>query len=528
MRFRRDYRTVGPPPPADPARRAAWSNALGSFESGRLGELATALEKLTAEAPDDGSGWFYLGLARAWLGDNAKALEALDRHLDHEPDDERATVTAALQEVLRCGLGLEDAGDYREHVFLHQFRDPKGIDALLQDWARSRRLVPMQQNEKEGQFVGLLLEMSETGLITAGSPGADAGRFAGYLLITGNVVRVTSSAQGAVRPRLKDEVRQRLGLGLTELKEGRGPIQFPDVVAEALIFPLAGDEKASAERVKKHVEQYYEDTWTHKSRKVLAGNTPIDAAGHTVLRRKLLGVIRFLEDCAKGGMISAYDFGRLRRKLGLTGDGTTSALAQAGAGIAAATADISAMSAAELSGLTLESLAPAQLEQAWQAAQKLDASEIALRFAKAFAASPADPARPDRYPLFTFLTQRALQDGDTTGALDWVNEERKPTASKMRRPATQRLRIAPRSGACQTRRSRRGPRRLPATDRSSAGRDAFPHRSCRGNAVAPSGKASLRVCRGWPRGSSQERTTAIQPVIFRNWSPRPVNLTRLR
>jgi tetratricopeptide (TPR) repeat protein len=419
---RRDYRTAGPPPPSDPARRAAWSRALGSFETGRLGELAAALEQLTADAPDDGSGWFYLGLARAWLGDNARAVEALDRHLDREPDEERATTSAALQEVLRCGIGMEDAGDYREHVFVYQFRDPKGIDALLQEWARSRRLVPMQSS-KEGAFVGLLLEMSETGLITAGSPATDAGRFAGYLLIAGNLVRVTSPLKEPFE-RLKDEFRQRLALGLTELKEGRGPIQFHDVVAEALIFPLTGDEKESAERVQKHVAQYYGDSWPHRPRKVLAGNTPIDAAGHTVLRRKLLGVIRFIQDCSKGGMVASYDFGQLRRKLGLTAEAGSPALAAAGAGVAAA-ADIGALGAAELAGLAADSLDPAQLERAWQTAQKLDANELAERFAKALAARPADAERPDRYPLFNYLTQRALLEGDTAAALDWVNEGEK-------------------------------------------------------------------------------------------------------
>jgi tetratricopeptide (TPR) repeat protein len=418
---RRDYRTGGPLPPADPARRAAWSNALGSFDTGRLGELAANLDRLTTEAPDDGAGWFYLGLVRAWLGDNPKALEALDRHLDREPDDDRATSSAALQEVLRCGLGLEEVGDYREHVFLYQFRDPKPIDAILQDWVRSQRLVPMQSG-KEGSFVGLLLEMSDTGLITAGNPGADSGRFAAYLLISGNVLRVSSPLKEPY-DRLKDEVRQRLGLGLTELKEGRGPIQFHDVVADALTFPLKGDEKETAERVQKHVESYYEDTWTHKPRKVLAGNTPIDAAGHTVLRRKLLGVIRFIEDCSRGGMVSTYDFGRLRRKLGLTA-GAGAAMAAAGAGIAAAT-DIGAMGAPELAGLQAESLGPAELEQAWHAAQKLDANELAVRFAKALAGRPADPARPDRYPVFNYLTLQALQGGDTTGALDWLNEGEK-------------------------------------------------------------------------------------------------------
>src|SRR5262249_4862546 len=154
--------------------------------------------------------------------------------------------------------------------------------------------------------------------------------------------------------------------------------------------------------VRKHVEHFYEDTWTHKPRKVLAGNTPIDAAGHTVLRRKLLGVIRFIEDCSKGGMVSTYDFGRLRRKLGLTA-GASSALSAAGAGMAAAR-DISARGAPEFAGLQAELLGPAELEQAWQAAQKRDANELAVRFAKALAARPAAPARPDRYPVFNYLT----------------------------------------------------------------------------------------------------------------------------
>jgi tetratricopeptide (TPR) repeat protein len=419
---RRDYRTVSPPPPTDATRRAAWTNALGNFESGRLSELVVALEKITADAPDDGAGWFYLGLARAWLGDNTKALEALDSHLEREPDDERATASGALQEVLRSGYGLQETGDYSEYAFLYQFRDVAAVETLLQEWLRSRRLAPLQ-NSKEGGFLGLLLEMSTSGLITAGGPAADAGRFAGYLMVGGNILRVTSPLKEPF-DRLKDEVRQRLGLGLTELKEGRAPIQFHDVVAESLLFPIAGDEKRSEERVRDHVQHYYEDTWPHKARKVLAGNTPLDAAGHTVLRRKLLGVIRFIEDCAAGTMVSTYDFGRLRRKLGLTADATTQAVAAAGVGIAAA-ADVAAMGAPELAGLNPESLANDQLEQAWLAAQKLDAGELAVRFAKALAARPADSARPDRYPLFNYLTQRAVQEGDTAAALDWVNEGEK-------------------------------------------------------------------------------------------------------
>jgi tetratricopeptide (TPR) repeat protein len=419
---RRDYRPVGPPPPSDPARRAAWNKALGNFESGRLSELSAALDQLVTEAPDDTAGWFYVGLARTWLGDNLKALEAFDRYIERETDEERASAAAALQEVLRCGFGLQEIGDYREYAFLYQFRDQRGLEVLLQEWAQSHRLVPLQTRQ-EGTFAGLLIDLTTPGLITAGAPPSDTGRFAGYILVTGNIVRVTSPLKESY-DHLKDEVRQRLNLGLTELKESQGPIQFPDVVADGLAFPLAGDEKQATERVRKHVQRYYEETWPHKPRKALAGNTPIDAAGHPVLRRKLLGVIRFIEDCAAGGLVSAYDFNQLRRKLGLASGASAGEVASGSSG-ATPTGDIAAMGAAELGGLAIESLAGEQLEQAWQAAQKIDANELATRFAKALLARPADQARPDRYPVFNYLTQRALQEGDLGSALDWVNEGQK-------------------------------------------------------------------------------------------------------
>jgi tetratricopeptide (TPR) repeat protein len=416
---RRDYRPVGPLPPADPGRRAAWTNALSNLDTGRLGELVQALEKLTADSPDDGAASFYLGLARAWLGENAGAVEALDHHLQRETDDEHAAASAALQEVLRCGQGMQESGDYREYMFHYQLREGAGVEALLQEWANGRRLIPLQSNQ-QGTFVALLLELSASGLITAGAPAVDAGRFAGYLLIVANVLRISSPLKDPY-DRLKDEVRQRLALGLTDLREDVAPIQFNDVVADALLFPLAGDAKQNEDRVRQHVEKYYEETWVHKPRKVLAGNSPVDAAGHTVLRRKLLGVIRFIEDCAKGGMVEAYNFDRLRRKLGLTPAATTEAVAAAAPGVAAVV-DIPAMGAPELGGLAPASLNNSQLEQAWRAAQKLDAGELALRFAKELAARPAEAGQADRYPAFTYLIQRSLQDGDTAAALDWVNE----------------------------------------------------------------------------------------------------------
>ena len=104
--------------------------------------------------------------------------------------------------------------------------------------------------------------------------------------------------------------------GLTELQERRAPIQFQDVTADALLFPLKRAED-SAQRVLEHVQKHYEETWIHRPRRSLSGNTPVDAAAHPTLRKHLRGVIQFVQDCARGGMIADYDFDRLRRKLGL-------------------------------------------------------------------------------------------------------------------------------------------------------------------------------------------------------------------
>ena len=409
---RRDYALLSPPGGAGP-RRAAWDQALRVAASPRLGDVAGAFDALTQQDGADSAAWFNLGLARAWLGDNAGALEALDRYLELEADEAAATPAATLQEVLRLGRGLEDEADYHDYSFALRLGDPKPVEGLLQEWAQAHRLVPVQTGQ-EGVFVALVLELSTASLITVGRPAADAGHFAGYLSIVGNVFQVHSPLKEPFE-RLRDEVRQRLAVGLGELHEQRGPGQFQDVTAEALLFPMSGDEQQAKERVLAHAQRYYDEKWVQQPRHSLMGNTPLDAAGHPTLRKKLRGVVELLEQCARLGMLSGYDFNGLRRKLGLL----QAAPAAAPAGAAP---DVTAMGTAELAALKAEGLTEGQLEQALQAAQKLDAQELAAHFAQALAARPPSAERPDRYPVYSYLTQRALQEGDKDAALDYVNE----------------------------------------------------------------------------------------------------------
>jgi tetratricopeptide (TPR) repeat protein len=400
------------------------------LDTPRLSDLVRVFEPLTKENANDAAAWYNLGLAHAWLGDNAPALEALGRYVELETDESAAAEAAALMEVLRCGQGLEDEGDYQEHTFTYQFRDPQPIVNLLQEWERGRRLVPLQ-SQQEGMFMALVLELSTAGLITVGAPPSDAGRLGGYVVILGNLLQFTSPLKEPFE-RIRDEIRQRLSLGLTELQERRLPMQFQDVTAEALLFPFKGSEDNAQQRVLEHVQKHYEETWIHKPRRALSGNTPVDAAAHPTLRKHLRGVIQFIQDCAKGSALAGYDFDQLRRKLGLLGGGVGGAGGSPGQAPPTrgppgppAALDIASMGTAELAALNAANLSNEQLEQAYQAAVKLDAEELAANFARQLIAGPVHPERLDRFPWYSYLAQYALRNGDKDAALDYINEGEK-------------------------------------------------------------------------------------------------------
>jgi tetratricopeptide (TPR) repeat protein len=198
------------------------------------------------------------------------------------------------------------------------------------------------------------------------------------------------------------------------------------VVAPALLFPDREGRITSEQFhqiIVDNAGKYFEEVWIQRPLKFLAGNTPLNAAGHPVLRKKVLGVVRFMEDCARAGILSGYDFGRVRHKLGLDQAAPQQAPT---AGTEPAGVDPSGMSTQELAGLAAEGLSDEQLEKAFQAARKHDADEVAAKFGTALTARPvAAGVTADRFPLFSFLVQRSMGEGNTDAALDLVNEGQK-------------------------------------------------------------------------------------------------------
>jgi tetratricopeptide (TPR) repeat protein len=396
---------------ASAERKASWQQALAAAGTGKLAHAEQAFARLVSDDENDAAAWYNLGLTRAWLGRNADALEPLDRYVGLEPSESAAAQAWALAEVLRVGQGMEDLADYIEHSHNAPLRDPQAFMNGLNALGRAQLLAGVQVSEDQGMLTGVVLDPPPPAL-TPELEARQSPHVGAYLVVLQNLVRMWNTNKETL-DRAFANLQKHTGAALGQSAPLRGPAKFHDILSEALIFPRnAMTEPEVARRLEEGVEQFFEGVWLHRPLKALGGIPPIDAASHPGYRKKLLGVVAFLESCAALPKYP-YDFDRLRRKLGL--------LEAPPAAAEAPKADIGAMSAAELSALTPESLDDAQIEEAFRAALKLDARDLAGQFARAGVAGPPRSERTDRYPLFNHLIQLALARGDAAGALDEVN-----------------------------------------------------------------------------------------------------------
>jgi len=397
--------------------RELWDRAVSGASAGKLGESLTAFENFAQEYPDLLPARYNLGLTRAWLGDNSGAVEDLDRYVTQEPDDKLAAAAWELALVLHYGVGMEDRGDWQEHGVLYQIRHPQAFGDLINDWVKQNRLVALRADEEQKYVTGILTDQQTT--LVASVEGPKFANYGGSFLIAGTMVRLSSTnPEGLQRQRVDFE--KALGPALGDPQTTQGIAQFRSLLMEALPIPIPPtDEAKSTAAIRDKVNQFFEEKLIHRPMPTLGNISPIDAAGHPILRKKLKGLILFLEGCTPPIEPFNYDFDRLRRKLGLLpgGDDELGAVGPGSAGM-----EISTMGASDLSALKLEDLSEDTLDEAYQAALKLDAKDLAGHFARALIARPHRPERPDRFPWYVHLTQLALSDGDTETALNYVDE----------------------------------------------------------------------------------------------------------
>lgn len=414
--------------------------------TGRFSDARQAYESLTSLTPDDPAAWFNLGVVLAWIGEQPKAIEALNKSVELETDDYRAEEAGALVEVLRCGHGMESDTDYVSHGFVLPIREPNAIMGLLRSWEQARRIRGVRANQETGVMTALIVE--ELPSLLAVGASVSLAKVTAKMVIAEGAIRLFHPDRDSVS-KVADEMRNTLQLAVEQPVESRGPLNFGDVVLEALAHPTqTSDIEAAESKLKDHARHYFEDVWIHKPLRSLSGVPPIDAPGSKTLRKKLFGVVKFLEQCMEAVRpskqigeqlvpVDGYEFNDLRHKLGLeyvsapppdvkvpVEAPTPPPPKKQGADAPRSPGkrEISAMNAAELAAIDVANASIDDLEQAMFAALRIQARELAVAFAQAGVIKPAEAGKPDRYPMYATAMTGAISEGDTAKAIQLAEQ----------------------------------------------------------------------------------------------------------
>ena len=183
--------------------------------TGRFGDARKAFEQLTALTPDDPAAWFNLDLVLAWVGEQPKAADALQKSIDLETDDRRAEEAGALDEVLRCGQGMEAEADHLAHGFVMPIRDGNAVMELLQGWGKGGKLRGVRVNRESGMMMGLVVEELPS-LLAVG--GVTLARVAAKLIVANGVIHVTHPNRESVA-KVADDIQTALQLAVESPQE---------------------------------------------------------------------------------------------------------------------------------------------------------------------------------------------------------------------------------------------------------------------------------------------------------------------
>lgn len=393
----------------------------GDAASCKLSELKTVLEKLVQQIPSDPAAWFNLGLTQARLGESTPAIQSLLRSLELENDDYRAEETATLIELLRTEEGREQESDFVQYRVNMLVRDPAALVELFRQWANTGKLMNVQIDQ-DYKFISASVAEELPSLMNVGQ--ARMAKVRARLIFHSSYLILWHTNRESLH-QVVQELRDQLTLALDQSEVQLTPAELTEVALEAICYPL---QNAPIEQIKEKLASYsrhfFEEVWIHKPFKALGGATLQDAVSQPALRKRALGLIKFMEDCYECSLpvlqigetlthLKGYDFSELRQKLGLEYvRAEPPAVVVVDESPSSAPLSFESMNAAELAALEVASLSVEQLEQAMRAALRRDAKDLAVAFAQAAVLKPFDPAHPDRYPLYACLIAGATAQGD--------------------------------------------------------------------------------------------------------------------
>ena len=390
-------------------RRQKWDAAMAKVSDWQLDDAVMLFEYLARDDTYDEAAWYNLGLAYAWSGENAKAIEAFDHYVQHESDFNTAADAWDVCEVLRLGVGAEEYSDHLFHIAIYETPDVQAALERLKDCGNI--LVTMRQ--ESGPPV---LRWMDRDIPPDDAPIPLFGRAPRCSREFGSFpISFTSWRVSADNLR---ETRTKLELLMAETARLRGTITEPadpqSIDSEpVMVYQKASDPKEHAEKMTREVNVTSKTSgftgrcgpspaW-HPSMRCTASITKEGRGNHSLSRRRNFERYQL-----------PYWFDRLRNKLGLESL------------VPKDHSEPSGRLYCGLFGRTAYAAVPAalsdeDLHKAYRTALSLDAQRTALHFAEEMVKRDSLADKADMIGVFRRLVLAALEDDDADAAQELVH-----------------------------------------------------------------------------------------------------------
>jgi tetratricopeptide (TPR) repeat protein len=376
-------------------RSAAWERATAGERQWRLEEVEKAFRELVKDDPRDAAAWYNLGVARAWLGDNAGAVDAFEHRLKLETDAEEAAKIAEIMLVLNWATTTEETSDFTLTQASYGI-DLRAFAERTKDFKRFARVKGPQPGVELFFILDHDVGQQIDPMLVGPTPSSIA-----MLLVTAQACALRSTLPEWYAE-AKETIEKQFG-GALQFEAEATLVAPPEVWLHELVgvcVPRGGETPDAARE--RRAAAYFEETWINKPLRFLGNTSPIDASAGKSLRPKLEAVVRDLERRMKSFGVG-YNFDRLRNKLGLM------SLIPEGTRKEETPLDVAAFSAAQLADLDPSKIDDAALLTAYKSSNGMDLPTTALKFALEMTARPSLANQVEMIPIFRRLVLDRLE-----------------------------------------------------------------------------------------------------------------------